>query len=50
MRLQSQSGLSAKAAGAALRQGALALLRQSLGAAPVKPATRDTSSTKGERS
>jgi AcrR family transcriptional regulator len=50
MRLQSQSGLSARAASAALRQGALALLRPSLGAAPVKPATRDTSSTKGERS
>jgi AcrR family transcriptional regulator len=50
MRLQSQSGLSAKAAGAALRQGALALLRQSLGAAAIKPATRNASSSKGERS
>lgn len=49
MRLQSQSGLSAKAAGAALRQGALALLRQSIGATPVRPAMRNSSSFKGER-
>jgi len=50
MRLQSQSGLSPKVASAALRQGALALLRQYLGAAPITPAMRDTSSSKGERS
>jgi AcrR family transcriptional regulator len=49
MRLQSQSGLSAKAASAALRQGALALLRQSIGAAPVRPAMRNSSSAKGVR-
>jgi AcrR family transcriptional regulator len=49
MRLQSQSGLSPKAASAALREGALALLRQFIGAAAVKPAIRNASSTKGER-
>jgi AcrR family transcriptional regulator len=49
MRLQSQSGLGAKAAGAALRQGALAMLRQFIVPAPVKPATRNSTSTKGER-
>jgi AcrR family transcriptional regulator len=52
MRLQSQSGLNAKAASAALRQGALALLHRYLEIAPspIKAAKRDTSSTKGERS
>jgi len=52
MRLQSQSGLSAKAASAALRQGALALLRQSIGTAPspAKPAKRGNALTRGDRS
>ncbi|QEX18950.1 hypothetical protein FRZ44_42620 [Hypericibacter terrae] len=52
LRLQSQSALSAKAANAALRHGAITWLRQYLAAAPsqVRPGTRAAASTRGDRS